>query len=531
MRVLVAEKIADSGVERMRDAGLTVDVRTDLERAQLLDVIAGYDALIVRSATKADAELIERAANLKVIGRAGIGIDNVDVESATRHGIVVVNAPQSNVISAAEHTMALLLSLARHVPAADASLRAGKWERASFEGVELHGKTIAILGLGRIGTLVAQRALAFGMRVIAYDPYVSKQRASQMGVELTGSLTEALADADFVTVHLPKTQETKALIGADELKQLKPGARLINAARGGIVDEEALATLLKRGDVAGAALDVYESEPPSPDNPILKAPGTVLTPHLGASTHEAQDKAGFSIAEQVMLALRGDLAPYAVNVDAGRELADAVKPFVSLAEMLGGIFTRIAGDNLGHVTISYAGQIAEHDLRVLTLSALKGMLSQVVHEPVTFVNAPLVAAERGIQYAESKQTASRDYTNVIEISGDGRAAVAGTLVGVRNEPRLVRVWDFQLEMPPGDHMVLLRYDDRPGVIGAIGTILGGSGVNIADMRVGRQEKGGEALMVLTVDSPIGADLLDELAKGSGAKDAVFLSLAAPDAEL
>ncbi len=526
MKVLVAEPIADSGIEAMRASGLEVDVRTDLTREQLLDVISDYDALIVRSQTKADAELIDRAPSLKVVGRAGIGIDNVDVEAATRHGIVVVNAPQSNVISAAEHTLALLLSLARNVPAADASVRAGLWEREKFQGVELHGKTLAILGLGRIGTLVAQRALAFGLRVLAYDPYVSRQRASQMGVELAASLEDALREADFITIHLPKTSETKALIGSVELSWLKPEARLVNASRGGIVDERALAEALAGGHLAGAALDVYETEPPAPSAPILGAPGTVFTPHLGASTQEAQDKAGASIAEQVMLALRGDLAPYAVNVDAGRELADAVKPFLPLAETLGKIFMRIAArDQVANVSISYSGAIAQHDLRVLTLSALKGMLSQVVHEPVTFVNAPLLASERGLQYTESKQTQSRDYTNMIEIAAEGRVGVGGTLVGVRNEPRIVRVWDFQVEMPPGEHMVFLRYDDRPGVIGKIGTILGESGINIADMRVGRQAKGGEALMCLTVDAGLGAEVLASLAEGSGAKDAISLVLA------
>jgi len=522
MKVLVAEQIAESGIENLKTA-TTVDVKTDLTREQLLEIIPNYDALIVRSQTMADAELIGVARNLKVIGRAGIGLDNVDVEAATRHGIVVVNAPQSNVLSAAEHAMALMLAQARNIPAANASVKAGKWERGKFEGVELHGKTLAILGLGRIGTLVAQRALAFGMRVVAYDPYVAKQRAGQMGVDLVSTIDEALRAADFVTIHLPKTAETAALIGARELALMKPSARIVNTSRGGIVDEKALADAVASGKLGGAALDVFEKEPPG-DSPLFGLDSVVLTPHLGASTEEAQSKAGEAIAEQVLLALRGELAPYAVNVEAGRELSDVVRPFLPLAEKLGRIFTALSGGNISQVRFSYQGQIADHDTRVLTLAGLKGMFSAVVNEPVTFVNAPLMAAERGIQYAEMKSAMSRDYVNLVELSSEGGAAVAGTLVGVRNEERLVRIFDFEVDFPPGPYMCFLRYDDRPGVIGAIGTILGRTGVNIADMRVGRQEKGGEALMCLTVDQPIEPDVLRELAEGSEAKDAKFITL-------
>ena len=523
MKVLVAEQIAEGGIERLR-AETTVDVRTDLTREQLLADIAQYDALIIRSATRADAELIDRAPNLKVIGRAGIGLDNVDVDAATRHGIVVVNAPQSNVLSAAEHTIALMLSQARNIPAADASVRAGRWERERFEGVELHGKTLAILGLGKIGTLVAQRALALGMRVVAYDPYIAKQRAGQMGVDLLPTLPDAIRVADFVTIHLPKTSETASLIGAAELAVMKPRARIVNTSRGGIVDEHALAEAIREGRLGGAGLDVFANEPPASDSPLFGLESVVLTPHLGASTEEAQSKAGEAIAEQVLLALRGELAPYAVNVEAGRELSDVVRPFLPLAEKLGRIFTVLAGGNVHELSISYQGQIADHDTRVLTLAALKGMFSGVVHEPVTFVNAPLMAAERGIEVSETKSAMSRDYVNAIEISAGEGTGVAGTLVGKRNEERLVRVLDFDIDFPPGPYMCFLRYDDRPGVIGAIGTILGGSGVNIADMRVGRQEKGGEALMCLAVDQSITPEVLKELVEGSDAKDAKFITL-------
>lgn len=523
MKVLVAEKIAQAGIDLL-SGEFEVDVRTGLTPDELREVIGDYDALIVRSATQADAALIARAPNLKVIGRAGIGLDNVDVEAATKAGIVVVNAPTSNVISAAEHTIALMLSQARNIPRADASMRAGKWERSRFEGVELHGKTLAILGLGRIGTLVAQRALAFGMKLIAYDPYVARQRAAQMGVEVVDTLEEALSRADFVTLHLPKTKETAHLIGARELALMKPTARIVNASRGGMIDEAALAAAVRDGRLGGAALDVYESEPAPDDLPVRDQPAIVLTPHLGASTEEAQEKAGVTIAEQVLLALRGELAQYAVNVDAGREISDTVRPFIGLAERLGRLFVSVAGGHVHAVEIRFNGQIADHDTKVLTLSALRGMLGAVVSEPVTFVNAPMLAAERGIEYSETKSAAVRDYVNVLEIRGEGGAGVAGTLVGTRNEERITRVYDFHIEMPPGPVMCFLRYDDRPGVIGAIGNILGERAINIADMRVGRQERGGEALMALTVDQEIAPDVLDELSKGSGAKSAVVVVL-------
>jgi len=521
MKVLVAETIADAGVARLRNEGIEVDVRTDLSREQLLDIIGDYDALIVRSATKADAELLERGSKLKVVGRAGIGVDNVDLETATRRGVLVVNAPQSNVLSAAEHTIALMLAQARNVPAADAALKSGRWDRTKYEGVELHGKTLAILGLGRVGTLVAQRALAFGMRLIAWDPFVSKQRAAQMGVELV-EMEDALRQADFLTIHLPKNSETTNLITKKELSLMKPDARLINTSRGGIVHEQDLAEAISKGRFGGAGLDVFEKEPTT-SSPLFDLEQVVVTPHLGASTHEAQDKAGVTIAEQVSLALRGELAQYAVNVDVGRELSDAVRPFVGLAERLGRVFTAIAEG--GHsVRIAYKGAIAGEDTRVLTLAVLKGMLGAVVHEPVTFVNAPLMASERGVTYAETKTTTAGSYVNEIEIVGDEGATVSGTIAGARDEERITGVFDFAIDMPPGSFMCFLRYDDRPGVIGAIGTILGGEGINIADMRVGRRERGGEALMALTVDQPVDAGLLDKLAKGSGAKDARFIDL-------
>lgn len=522
MRVFVAERIADSGLELLAQQGHEVVDATRWNREELLEQIATADALIVRSATKADAELLERAPNLRVVGRAGVGLDNVDVEAATRQGVVVVNAPQSNILSAAEHTMALLLSLARRVPEANASLRSGKWERSKFEGVELHGKTLAVLGLGRIGTLVAQRATAFGMHLVAYDPFVSAQRAAQIGVELM-DLDDALRRADFVTIHLPKTPETLNLLDANRLRLLKPEARVINVARGGLVDEQALADAVTSGQIAGAAVDVFVKEPTT-ESPLFDSDAIVVTPHLGASTTEAQDKAGVTIAEQVVLALRGELATYAVNVDAGRELSDTVRPFLALAETLGKVFCAVAGGADGEVAVSYHGPISNEDVRIVTLSALKGMLAPIVHEPVTFVNAPLLAADRGLQYREEKHTTHRGYANQLEIRAADGTAVSGTVVGPEGSPRITGIYDFAVEMPPGEWMCFLRYDDRPGVIGAIGTILGETEINISDMRVGRQERGGEALMALAVDQPISPEILERLREGSGAKDAIFLQL-------
>ncbi|HEX9775360.1 MAG TPA: phosphoglycerate dehydrogenase [Actinomycetota bacterium] len=520
MKVLVAEPIADAGIEALRAEGHDVDVLTDLDRPALLETIAGYDALIVRSATKADAELIERGTSLKVIGRAGVGVDNVDVDAATRNGILVVNAPQANILSNAEHTMAMILGLARNLPAANALLKEGVWDRTRFVGVELNGKTLALLGLGRVATLVAQRAMSFGMRVIAHDPYVSKQRASQIGVELV-PLGDALAQADFLCVLVVKTPETTGMIGARELALMKPTARLINTGRGGVVDEEALASALAAGALGGAGVDTFTEEPTTA-SPLFALDSVIVTPHLGASTQEAQDKAGATIAEQVGLALRGELAQYAVNVDVGREISSTLRPFLPLAEKLGRIFTSIGGAD--RVRIAYHGQIADEDTRVTTLAALKGMLAAVSHEPVTFVNAPLLAADRGLEYSEERYPTGRTYVNELELTGEGGFAVSGTVVGRAAEERITGVYDFELDMPPGEHMAFLRYDDRPGVIGKIGTILGARGINIADMRVGRRERGGEALMALTVDQPISAEVLQELSEGSGAKDAKFIAL-------
>ena len=537
VRVLIAEPLADAGIELLR-AHFDVDAHDALDRAELLARVADADALVVRSATKVDGEVLAAGRNLKVVGRAGIGLDNVDVNAATRLGVMVVNAPQSNVISAAEHTVALILAQARNIPQADAALREGRWERSRFQGAELYGKTLGIVGLGRVGALVAQRLNAFGMRVIAYDPYVSRDRAAQMWVELA-SLVDVLTRADVVTVHLPKTPETTGLIGERELAAMRPGARLVNTARGGLVDETALAKAVESGHLGGAALDVFNEEPTT-QSPLFDLDRVVVTPHLGASTAEAQDKAGVAIAEQLILALTGQFVPNAVNVDAG-PVPDALRPFLPLAEKLGRLYTALAGGgpsgraNLvmgGQLGLEYVGALAEHDTRVLTLAVLKGMLAPVVHEPVTYVNAPLLAAERGLELVETKTRHSRDWVNLVSLSGEGSrgpVGVAGTTMGPRDAERLVAVNGIEIDMSPSEHMAFLFYEDRPGVIGRVGTIFGRAGINIASMQVGRRKQGGEALMALTVDAGVPAPVLDQVMAEIGAHDGTFIHLHDPGA--
>ena len=519
MKVLVSEKLSGAGLERLREH-LDVDVRTGLSPEELVAAIPAYDALVVRSATKVTAEVIERGENLKVVGRAGIGLDNVDVDAATRHGVLVVNAPQSNVLSAAEHTMALLLAQARNVPQAHSALVSGSWERERWQGVELHGKTLGIIGLGRVGTLVAQRASAFGMRIVAYDPYVAPTRAQQMGVSLVEEVGDLCARSDFITIHMPRTPETIGLVGAKELGQARPGVRIVNTARGGLIDEPALADALLSGRVAGAAIDVFENEPIT-EHPLFRFSSVVVTPHLGASTAEAQDKAGLAIAEQVLLALRGEFVPYAVNVDVGADISETVRPYLQLAERLGRLAVALTGGGLESLRFEYHGGIADHDTRAVTLSGLKGAFSAVVHEPVTFVNAPLLAKERGISVEETKSSQSLDYVNLVEVraAGTETVSVAGVLVGKRDTERLVRVYGYDLDMAFSPIMVFLRYEDRPGIVGIVGTLLGKAGVNIANMQVARQSEGGEALMCVAVDSAIPEAVLASIKEEANLRDA------------
>jgi D-3-phosphoglycerate dehydrogenase / 2-oxoglutarate reductase len=525
VRVLVTEALSEQGLDLLRK-DFQVDVRVDLATGDLASEIEPYDALVIRSSTQVSADVLAAAPNLKVVARAGIGLDNVDVDEATRRGVMVVNAPTSNVISAAEQTLALLLAQARNIPQAHADLVHGRWERSRWEGVELAGKTIGLVGLGRVGSLVAARAAGFGMRVIAFDPYVSADRAKEIGVEIMPTLEALLVQADFVSIHLPRTPETEALLGEKELRMIKPGARLVNTARGGIVDESALAKAVEDGHLSGAALDVFAEEPTT-DSPLFSLPTVVVTPHLGASTREAQDKAGVTVAEMVRLALKGEFVPYAVNVSAGAEVTETVRPFVPLAEHLGALAAGLAASGVRNVVASYLGRIAEHDTRVLTLAMLKGILGRSVNEPVTFVNAPMLARDRGVAVSEMRSTVSQDYVSLISVSvetDEGPVRVDGTIVA-RDSMRVIRIDDFDVEVGPATRMVFFRYIDRPGIIGRVGTIFGDAGINIATMDVGRRAQGGEALMVLTVDSDVPQPVLDEVARAIEANTISAVTLA------
>lgn len=521
-RVLVTEKIARRGLDLLEEAGHDVDVQEGLDADGLRAAVAGAHALVIRSATQVTAEVLAAGGDLVVVGRAGVGLDNVDVPAATERGVMVVNAPTSNILSVAEHAMGLLLAQARNIPQAHAALVAGRWERAKWEGVELHGKVLGIVGLGRAGSLVAQRAHAFGMHLVAFDPFVTEERARAMGVTLC-SLEELFAQADFVTVHTPKTPETVGLVSRDVLAKAKPGLRLVNTARGGIVDEDALAEAIRDGIVAGAALDVFATEPCT-DSPLFGLASVVVTPHLGASTEEAQDKAGITIAEQVLLALAGDFVPYAVNV-AAREVSESVRPFMPLAEQLGRFFGCLHDALPDGLEIEYRGELAGTTTGILTLSALKGLFATTTEEPVSYVNAPQLAAERGLEVTETSTVTSPHYKSLITLRSSSHA-VAATLAGAgtRAEPRVVMVDDHTVEVPPSRHMLVVRNDDRPGMVGVVGSALGEAGISISSMAVGPSEEAGTALMVLSTGEPAPDEALDRLRGDEGILDIHRVSL-------
>jgi D-3-phosphoglycerate dehydrogenase len=515
-RVLVTEKIAQSGLDLLAEAGHEVDVREGLSADELLGAIAGADALIIRSATNVTAEVLAAGTTLQVVGRAGVGLDNVDVTAATERGVMVVNAPTSNILSVAEQAMALLLAQARNIPQAHAALVAGRWERSKWEGVELHGKVLGVVGLGRAGSLVAQRAHAFGMELIGYDPFVSQERARAMGVRLVG-MDELVAEADFVSIHTPKTPETVGLFGRDLLAKAKPGIRIVNTARGGIVDEEALADAIRDGIVAGAGLDVFAKEPCT-ESPLFELPGVVVSPHLGASTEEAQDKAGVTIAEQLLLALAGDFVPYAVNV-AASDVSDSVRAFMGLAEQLGRFFVGLHDGLPDALDIEYQGDLAQEGTGILTLSALKGIFGGSTDEPVSYVNAPQLAAQRGLQVRESSTATSLDYRSLITLRS-GSHAVAGTLstAGLRTEPRIVMVDDHLVEVAPSPHMLVVRNDDRPGMIGIVGTELGAAAVSISSMAVGPSPRASTAMMVISTTTSAPDAVVEQLRGDEGILD-------------
>jgi D-3-phosphoglycerate dehydrogenase / 2-oxoglutarate reductase len=515
--VLIAEELSPATVEAL---GSDFEIRScnGSDRAELLSAVEDAQALLVRSATKVDAEVLAAAGRLKVVARAGVGLDNVDVKAATQAGVMVVNAPTSNIISAAELAVGLLLAAARNIAPANEALKQGEWKRSKYSGVELYEKTVGIVGLGRIGVLVAQRLAAFGMNVVAYDPYVQPGRAAQMGVRLV-TLEELLEESDFVSVHLPKTPETVGLIGNEELHRVKPNVIIVNAARGGIVDEVALHAALKEGRVAGAGIDVYASEPCT-DSPLFEFESVVATPHLGASTDEAQEKAGVAVAKSVRLALAGELVPDAVNVQGG-VIAEDVRPGIPLTEKLGRIFTALAGGLAQQLDVEVRGEITEYDVKVLELAALKGVFSEVVEEAVSYVNAPLLAAERGLEVRLVTDPESPDHRNLVTLRGtlsDGtRVSVSGTLIGIAQKERLVEVDGYDIEIEPTDHVAFFRYADRPGMVGTVGNILGEAGVNIAGMQVSRDRKGGHALVAMTVDSAIPAPVLEEITSAIAAE--------------
>ncbi len=521
-RVLVRERIAQAGIDLLRRR-FEVDVDFDSELAER---IGDYDAIVVRSATRLTRELIEHADRLRVIGRAGVGVDNVDVEAASERGILVANAPQSTVVSAAEHTLGLLLGLSRNIPQAHAALKDGRWERSRFAGVELAGKTLGLVGFGRIGQQVARRASGLEMRVLAHDPYVAPERFRALGVERAERLEELLAESDFLSLHSTLTGETRGLVGSELLAKAKPGIRIVNVGRGGLVDEEALAEAIRSGAVAGAALDVFSAEPYS--GPLLELENVVVTPHLGASTREAQDRAGVLVAEQVAAALEGGVVTTAVNLPTvAAEDLERLRPFLPLAANLAALAFELSGGSPTRLDLTYLGQLAEYDTRLLTVAALNGAFKNRVEQPVNYVNAPLVARERGIEVREQSSAASPDYTSLIQVTAyaDRKPfAVAGTTIGREPRRQLVRALAYEIEVELERLMLFAVNDDTPGMIGRLGTILGEAGVNIANMAVSRNRREARALMALSLDAAPPDAVLERLVAEPGFVEARVIHL-------
>jgi D-3-phosphoglycerate dehydrogenase / 2-oxoglutarate reductase len=516
--VLIAEKLALSVLDAL---GSEVEIRhvDGTDRPALFEALAETDALIVRSATKVDAEVLGKAPRLKVVARAGVGLDNVEVPAATANGVLVVNAPTSNIVSAAEHAVALLLAVARNVPAADASLRSGEWKRSAFNGIELAGKTVGVIGLGKIGQLFAQRVAAFGVELIAYDPYVAPARAAQLGIELV-DLDELLRRSDAISIHLPKTAETLGLIGTGELARTKPGVLIVNAARGGLIDEDALAAAIRGGHVGGAGIDVFATEPCTA-SPLFELPHVVVTPHLGASTQEAQDRAGKDVAHSVLLALRGEFVPDAVNVQAGGVVNEEVRPYLPLTQKLGRLVATLSGTPPVSVTVLVRGELSAEDVRVLPLAALRGVFSGMVDSQVTFVNAPALAAELGVAVELTAEPESADHRSLVTVRtgySDGCShTVSGTLTGLTQVQKLVEVNGRHFDLRMEGTMLLLEYPDRPGVMGAVGTLLGGAGINIEAAQISQTTAGTDAIMLLRVDRPVSEELLEPIGAAVGAR--------------
>ncbi len=525
--VLVADQLSEDGLKILQaESGLKVDVKTGLSSKELAEIIGPYEGLIVRSATKVTAEVIEKGQRLKVIGRAGVGLDNVDAEAATKRGIIVMNVPAGNTISTAEHTLSMLLALARRIPQAYAHLRSGHWERSKFVGTELFGKTLGVVGMGKIGTEVAKRAQAFGMRILAHDPFLSTEHAQQLEVQMT-DLKTLYQEADFITVHTPLTAETRHLISTNELAIMKKGVRLINCARGGIIDEQALAQAIKDGHVAGAALDVFEQEPPPKDHPLLALDQVVYVPHLGASTQEAQLNVALEVAKQVADALLGRGIRNAVNmpsVDA--QTLKVLQPYIILGERLGSLASQLSTGQVAEVRVTYVGEVTGHDTSPVTLAVLKGILAPMVGENVNYVNASLIAAERGVKVVEAKASRMEEFANLLalEVRSDGSTLVLQGTLSARREPRIVKIDRYFVEAAPEGHMLIIKNEDKPGLIGQLGTLLGASNINIAGMSNGRDKPGGTAITVVNIDDHIQPKVLDQVKKLRHVLDAKLIKL-------
>ncbi len=522
-RILVADPIADDGIARLRRAG-QVDIGTSMSSAELIARVGDYDALVVRSETRVTAEVIAAGHRLRVIGRAGVGVDNIDVAAASERGILVVNAPTGNTVAAAEHTIAMVLALARNIAPAAAALRAGSWERSRFVGTELRDKTLAVIGLGKIGFEVARMALGLQMRVVAHDPLVAPERAAQAGVRLV-DLDTALAEADVLTVHTPLTDATRGLIGAAELARMRKGARVVNVGRGGIIDESALAAAVASGHLAGAAVDVFTTEPPPPDHPLLREPGVLVTPHLGASTVEAQVSVATDVADQIVSVLQGGSARWAVNApQLGPEELAELEPYRVLARRLGSLYAQLGGGGVRALSVEYRGAVAENEPAILTAEIIGGLLQHFTQDPVNVVNARLLARQHGIEVSEQRSSEAVEYASSItlRVDGSGVHELTGTLS--KGTPRVVRLDSFHLDLVPEGTFLLFHHTDRPGMIGAIGSCLGRAGVNIAELQLGRAEPRGEAVMVVVVDDPVPEPLVSELRRIDGVRSLSVVEL-------
>lgn len=525
-KVLVSDNLAEKGVKILKtEKKVEVDVNTKLSHSDLKRLIKDYDALIVRSGTKVTKDIIEAADKLKIIGRAGVGLDNVDVEAASKRGIIVMNAPGGNTISTAEHTMSMILALSRNIPQADSSVKQNRWERKRFMGVELYGKRLGIIGLGRVGTEVAKRALSFGMKISAYDPYLSVEKAKQLQIELL-DLKELLKQADYISVHTPLTDDTKHFLSDREFKLMKKGVRVINCARGGIVDEEALARALKEGKVEGVALDVFETEPPQ-DSPLLKFDNVIVTPHLGASTEEAQINVAIDIARQVCDGLLDRGIRCAVNVPCVEpEVFKIVEPYIRLAENIGSLQTQLVGGHINKVMINYSGDVIQYQTEPITIALVKGLLTPILGETVNFVNASLIAKERGIKIIESKTSQAEDFTSLISVEVEtdrAKNSISGTLF-TKNNPRIVKINEFYVEAIPSGYMLIISNLDVPGIIGQVGSILGKNDINIASMTFGREKPGGRAISVLNVDSVVPQKVLSQIKNAKNILGAKLIKL-------